>query len=327
MRKTLTAVMLAASLLGLAGCRASQHSAKTTAPRKVQTGSHKKSTVRLNAAKLSPKKTAAAITVYAASKYGGPWQNSLNSARRDRLNIVLRKQSDFPYMNQGLGVAYKISQAGYTMTQSGSGPDGKIIYFYDQQKKLGQASVSQIAQKVNSLDRADQVNKLAASARIIDQRGASQNQGTAKTSLPGDEGLFSVPAQLQGTWYSYSEGKMQRLVITDHSVINGQEEQQLHKQQHDFDFERFEKDKTYMEKTANWGRAVMASAHGIDFMNVQGWTQGAGDGESYGIKNLAGQTALVTASGADFWTDEVFWPTEALARQFAHKKFPDLDYR
>lgn len=58
-----------------------------------------------------------------------------------------------------------------------------------------------------------------------------------------------------------------------------------------------EVDAGLVEKTKNWGRASFRKAHGIEYLNVMGWMQGAGDGTFYGPHTENGQPVLVIAEG------------------------------
>ena len=86
---------------------------------------------------------------------------------------------------------------------------------------------------------------------------------------------------------------------------------------------------SYHKATKNWGMAGMGSqrVHGINYMNVRGWMQEAGDGDFYGLHTENGQSVLVLAQGAGPWVSGVAWKTPQLAQQYKHKKFKDLYYQ
>lgn len=323
MKKTLGVVAAAALCLTLAGCNNATKKANNSASLRVH---HVNYHGNLKAESLSPRQTAAAVLVYAADKYPDDWEDTLNNARSSHLNIMLKNSSQFSYINHGSGVAYWLGSSSiYTLKEKGSGAKNKIVYIFNDQKQLAAASVQKIVSYLNTKKNQDKlVNKLAKRAAI---NGQVNSDRTTKSNLAGDAGLFDVPAGLQGSWYSMDEGKMQKLTITQHSVINGQEEIPLHKMKAGFDFEKMNSDKAYTKKTQSWGRVQMATVSGITYMNVRGWLQGAGDGQSYGLKTLNGQTALVSASGAGPWVDAVYWRDENTARHYAHKKFHNLHYR
>lgn len=279
----------------------------------------------LDAEKLTPRQTAASVTVYAAAKYGSSWQTTLAQAQKGHLTVVLRNSSDFSYIHQGSGVAYQLGENSiYTLRQQGKGAANKFIYLYANQHELNKVSVKEVVRTLNRLPGKDKlVKKLAARTVISSQQTLRSN----KHAVKGDAGLFTIPIELRGTWYSMDEGKMSKLVLTEHSLFDGQEEVELHQMQAGFDFNRVAKNQHYVKQVQDWGRAMIFTSHGIKFMNVRGWLQGAGDGESYGLQELNGQRALISASGAGTWTDSIYWRNEALARQNANKKFKTLVYR
>lgn len=88
-----------------------------------------------------------------------------------------------------------------------------------------------------------------------------------------------------------------------------------------------EVDAGLVEKTKNWGRASFRKAHGIKYLNVMSWMQGAGDGTFYGPHTENGQPVLVIAEGTGLWTNCVAWKSPQLAQQYKHKKFKDLYYQ
>ena len=88
-----------------------------------------------------------------------------------------------------------------------------------------------------------------------------------------------------------------------------------------------EVDAGLVKETKNWGRASFWKAHGIKYLNVMGWMQGAGDGTFYGPHTENGQPVLVIGKGAGLWTNCVAWKSPQLAQQYKHKKFKDLYYQ
>lgn len=67
------------------------------------------------------------------------------------------------------------------------------------------------------------------------------------------------------------------------------------------------------------------------WLNVMGWVQSAGDGESYAVhtEDLDGKSVkvLVAASGAENWVDTVYFPSQDLDDQYGDQQFDDLNYR
>lgn len=173
-------------------------------------------------------------------------------------------------------------------------------------------------------------------AKVVDQRSKSSDAASDETShksnIPADGGLFNVPAQYQGTWYTYpaDDNKLDTIKITQHEIIDGKYVTELHKvdRKVNYDYmEKYAKSKSYLKATKNWGRASFWNLHGIKYLNVMGWMQGAGDGTFYGPHTENGQPVLVIAEGAGLWTNCVAWKSPQLAQQYKHKKFKDLYYQ
>lgn len=157
------------------------------------------------------------------------------------------------------------------------------------------------------------------------------------SSIPGDDGVFNMPADMQGTWYSIgkdSDGndKLTTLIIENNRITFKTEGEEdggaiLHKMQANFDMDKYQQDQTYLQKTQNWGRVTQINENGHNMINVRGWLQGAGDGSYYYLTQEKGQTVLVEGSGAAAWTDSVFWRNRNDATNNADTKFDDLHYR
>ena len=332
----ISVILIAA--LALAGC--AQNQKTKSSPRKSSSTtkvSKKKVTQvgHLKANDLSPQKTVAVVTAYAGKRYAGDWNKALNDAQDNGLEVDLKNQTDYDYMKDGSGVAYLVSDdAGYTLKQV----DGENTYYlYGDKKELASVTMKQMIDYLNKLDSDKLVNDLAKNAKVVDQRsdsdGSTNDTATKKSNLPGDKGLSNVPAELQGTWYTVDGSKLTTIKIGQNKIDtdNGKYVQELHKIDPDFfkNHKYYQMPKSYQKATKNWGMAGMMDqrVHGINFMNVRSWMQGAGDGEYYGVHTENGQQVVVIASGAELWTEAVAWKTTQLAKQYKDKKFKDLYYQ
>lgn len=161
---------------------------------------------------------------------------------------------------------------------------------------------------------------------------------TQKSNIAGDEGLFDIPADMQGTWYSadhfYDKNNTQLNTITigqhtiSYKIDDQSETTTIHKMAKDFDFTnlKYLRDDQYVTTTRHWGRSYIADIDGDRVLNVRSWLQGAGDGDYYYLKSENGQTVLVTAHGAGVWADAVYWRDEASARKYANRVFDNIRY-
>lgn len=321
--------------LALTGCSQNQKTKPSPSKSNSTTKVSKKKVTKvghLKANDLSPQKTVAVVTAYAGKRYAGDWNEALNKAKDNGLEVDLKNQADYDYMKDGSGVAYLVSaDASYTLKQV----DGENTYYlYGDKKELASVTMKQMIDYLNKRDSDKLVNDLAENAKVVDQRSDSDDDtNTAKKSnLPGDKGLFNVPSALQGTWYTAYGSKLTTIKIEQNKIItdNGNA-QELHKIDPAFfkNHEYYQMPKSYQKVTKDWGMAGMLDqrVHGINFMNVRSWMQGAGDGEYFGVHTENGQQVLVIASGAEIWTEAVAWKTPQLAKQYKNKKFKDLYYQ
>lgn len=84
------------------------------------------------------------------------------------------------------------------------------------------------------------------------------------------------------------------------------------------------------EATKNWSRTSFWDCHGMHWLNIQGWCQGAGDGSFFAVhtETIDGKKVkvLVQAGGATIATDAVYYQTQSLAHQNKDTEFDDLHY-
>ena len=155
---------------------------------------------------------------------------------------------------------------------------------------------------------------------------------TQKSNIAGDEGLFDIPADMQGTWYT-ADGASDSLSIStitiDKHRISYQSQGEsgtviLHKMTKDFDFSNYIQDQSYQDATKNWCRTNMINYRGRRVLHTYGWLQGAGAGNYYYLAQEEGQTVLVSASGAGMWADAIYWKDQASAQKNANKSFSDI---
>lgn len=288
---------------------------------------------------LTPQMTVAVVTTYAAKKYPDEWANALQKARMHGLQVNLKNQADYSYMTNGSGVAYMVDKdVGYTLTQQDNSQPQ--FYIYANQKELTSISMKQMVDYLNHHNGEAVVKSLVKEAKVADQRseGSDNNQNNSK--VPGDLGYYHIPTSMQGTWYGYSEdsNKISVMTISDHEISDSvsKYKTELHKPDFKVIGKYMDGNKipsSYQKVTKNWGRVKWEHAHGghevdpINWMNVRGWLQDAGDGEYYGLTQEHGQTVLVSAHGAGIWADSVYWKNPDLAKKFKNEKFKNLHYQ
>lgn len=289
----------------------------------------------LSSRNISPQKTVAVIVAYAGKRYPAQWGTALKAAKEDGLQVNLKNQSVYPYMKQGSGVAYMVnSNLGYTLKQI---DNENRVYLFAGQKQIGSALIKQMVYYLNHHNSEKTVNALTKKAKVNDERNNEQSASDSnKTNLPGDEGPFNMPTAIQGTWFGYrpNTNKLTLINIGPHefswkSGSDGSTEV-LHKMNPNFlnKIDPNKLPKSYQKATQNWCRAsfVPKKVRNINWVNISGWLQTAGDGEYYGLHTEEGQTVLVSAHGAGIWADTVYWRSPALARQYKDKEFKGLGW-
>lgn len=331
-------VLVTVAALTLAGCSPKKAEISHSKPKKSSTRVTvvNKKVGHLKSNNLSPQQTVSIVVTYAGKKYPAKWGTALKNAQNSGLKVNLKNQSEYSYMNDGSGVAYMITDSlGYTLKQEGT---TNQIYLFADNKELASVSIAQMANYLNHHDGEQVVKKLAGTAQINDDRNEgsdsannSANSKNQKSNVQGDAGLVDVPADLQGTWYGYPEdsNKMDVVKFDQHNISYNGKVSELHKidgkffEHHDW----FKMPKSYKNATKNWGMTYISKpVHGITWLNLRSWMQGAGDGEYYGIYREQDQQVMIGAHGAGMWADTVYWQTPALAKQYKGKKFSNLDY-
>ncbi|WP_308555573.1 hypothetical protein [uncultured Lactobacillus sp.] len=333
------ALLFAATALGLSACsNSNQNSGKPSNNKNANSKiiKHKSSSSSntkpgtLSADQIGPKENVSIITIYAARKYGNGWQKVLDNAKDSSLNASLESRSSASGDYRGQGYIYQVSAGKsssdtcYTISGDGS---SQIIYLYQGDKYLGSSTVGEIVDYLNKLNCDDEVKSLMNNVQIgtqsnddQDSDGDDSGSGRKKSNVPGDEGVFTTPTDIRGTWYGT---EIKELTIGAHTISgNGSGTTQLHKQDPNFS----DKDKlssASARHAKDFGAANMRNLDGFNFMVVAGWTQIDGSRGMYAAHTENGQPVLlIVSSGGGL--QEILWKTPQLAHKYAHTKFSDL---
>lgn len=159
-------------------------------------------------------------------------------------------------------------------------------------------------------------------ANII--KGQSATAPTSSSQSNSQKTASIVPAALKRTWYGYDDdGKLNTVTITDDTLTAGGSKIYLHTRDNNID-------PSQEPQHDDWGNASMGNIRGIDFLNVKGWNQTAGDGEYYGVKqeNVARQNidVMVEAGGAGAWCSQTYYASVDLAKKQQGQKYDDITY-
>ena len=252
----------------------------------------------LSANDISPQENVALITVYAANKYRG--------------------QGYIYEVNAG-----KDLQTRYTLQGNGS---SQKIFLYQDERYLGTATVEQIVRFLNEINCDAEISHLqkkvtiggSSSSNASATDDSKNDAQTNKSDIPGDAGIFTVPANYRGVWYS-NDSKME---LTAHSMIVNGDKTQLHHQASNFS-EKQRQSRDIQDKTMHIAAANMTNINGFSGIFIAGWCQFAGEKTVYALHQEKGQPVLLEIGTAGGLHD-VMWRSPQLARKYAHTKFADL---
>ena len=323
---------MATAALGLTACSANKSTSKAkdaSSKNKSTLIVHKhKAKGTLSANNISPQENVALITVYAANKYRGAWQNTLKNAEQDALNVsLIQRDDDVNY--RGQGYIYEVSagknlQTRYTLQGDGS---SQKIFLYQGEHYLGAATVEEIVQFLNKLNSDSEISRLqkkvtiggssSSNASAADKSKADDAK-TNKSDIPGDVGIFTVPANYRGVWYS-NDSKMELMA---HSMIVNGDKTQLHHQASNFS-EKQRQSRDIQDKTMHIAAANMTNINGFSGIYIAGWCQNAGEKTVYALHQEKGQPVLLII-GTGGGLHDIMWRSPQLAKKYAHTKFADL---
>ena len=305
-----------------------------------------KSNVKVNSDTMSPQEAVSLISTYCGLRYGGNWATMAKEAQKEGLQVNLYPSSKYQLSDGGQGVAYDVTAGGksqglvYTVNN-----DDVNIYqnVKENQKstKLATISKSEMANYVNQEGQGKLVKDLAAKAQVVDQRSGDSNSSSSTNHSGNDHkygrvGTIDVPSEMQGTWYSADNDADSTITFEPHSYTYSDGDNsgtiQLYKQDSQFgEDEDNYTNEDVQNATKNWGKVSYLNIDGERWLNVRGWTQSAGDGESYAVKTetVDGKQVkvLVVGGGAGNWVEGIYYQSKDMAQQNADKKFDDLNYQ
>lgn len=330
--KKLSVLLMATAALSLTACSANKATPKaksSSSKSKTTLIVHKhKSQGTLSDSDISPQENVALITVYAANKYRGVWQSTLRNTEQNALNVSLIKR-DGNANYRGQGYIYEVNagkdlQARYTLQGDGS---SQMIFLYQGEHYLGAATVEQIVQYLNRINCDSEISRLQKKVAIggtttnnssDSDKSKDDDIKTNNSDIPGDAGIFTIPVNYRGIWYS-SDSKMQ---LTAHSMIMNGDKTELHHQSPNFS-DKQKQNHDIQDKTEHIAAANMTNFNGISGIYTAGWCQSDGEKTVYAIHQEKGQPVLLEIGTAGGLHD-IMWRSPQLAKKYAHTKFDDL---
>lgn len=300
-KKILAIICMIATVLSLSACgqNSTNHSNKAEKTDNTQ----KQMPEKLVVNKLTQSEQASTITVYAAMKYKGKWQQIYKQALKKRLNVSIKSQTGFSHIFKRKGYIYQISSNNseqdnfYTLNKD-------KVTFFKHNKKIAVADFDKIVAYLNEQKKANIVKKLAAKTRM----GARITSD--KYGVKGDDGFAFIPKTLRGIWYN-KKGK--KLVITAHTI----EGEEIHR------ISTSEVTTESFRQTKHWARARIENINGINCYHVQ--SLGAQNfGFLYTIQKEGKNVTVVTYSVDTGDYLDSYWKSTIIAKNNVNAKFKSL---
>lgn len=294
---------------------------------------------KLDAEKLTPQESGSLITFYCADRFGGEWSNLLQAGQNGSLTITLHKTSDYEFKQPGSGYAYEAAVSGQTGTTYYT-LSGSTFYFYQGVKVagsgsfLGQATKQEMADYIVKKGQMTEFRQLAKKVKIVDKSSQTQRLSDGRT------GYFAIPAEMQGTWYSasdYDDETTHTKYVFGQSTIFTQDDKYnrnghtttLYTRAANYKAPDYPSEEQ-INRAEGWGLPRIVQYKGINYLNVMGWYQSAGNGSYFAVhtENIDGNDVqvLVCAGGAGVWVDEIAYRSQAMAEKMQDHQFDDLNY-
>ncbi len=301
-KKILATFCLIATAAGLTAC--SQKKQINHQNMEKSSVAQKQAPTRLIVKELGDKEKASAITIYGAMNYKGAWQTAYKDAVKNHLSISVKNRTGFSWIKQGRGFINEVTGNGREHNAFYTSK-GDTIYFYNEKRKLGSASLEEITSYLNKRDQFTVVQKLAANTTL------AASVTSNKYGVKGDDGLALVPVKLRGTWYNY---KGEKLTATAHT-INDEEIHQI---------SNSGIAATSLAQTKKWARARIEDINGLNCYHVR--TLNSQDfGLLYSVQKSGENTAVVTYSVATGHYTATYWKSTKIAREHRHAEFRTLN--
>ena len=298
-KKILVLIFLIATALNLSAC--SQNS--TQHDKSVDNNTQKQVSKNLTANKLTKTSQASAITIYAAMKYKGKWQDAYKQAVKNHLSISIKSKTGFSRIFKGQGYIYQVTGNGkeqntfYTLKKD-------EVSFFNHKKKIATVSLNSILTFLNDHQKSEEVKRLSAKT-VLGARITSNKYG-----VKGDAGLAYIPKKLRGIWYN-KKGK--KLVITAHTI----EGEEIHR------ISTAVVTTESFQQTKHWARARIENINGIDCYHIQ--SLGAQNfGFLYTVQKNGRNPAVVTYSVDTGDYLDSYWKSTTIAKNNVNAEFKSL---
>lgn len=243
-KKNVSKLMIAGLALLLAGCGTQEASKSQDSGNAASSSSllATKSSEKMSADNLSPQQSVSLVAAYAGNKYGNDWASMTKNAEKQGLKVNLYPTSKYKLSDNGQGVAYDVTAGGkstgliYTINND----DVNIYQNVKAGKtsnKLATVSKQDMVKYVNDKGQAKLVGNLAKNAQVVDKRAESagtSSNGDTTSHQYGREGKVTVPAEMQGTWYSADYDSNSTITFGKNTITNDGSTSYIYKQNSSF---------------------------------------------------------------------------------------------
>lgn len=162
------------------------------------------------------------------------------------------------------------------------------------------------------------------------------SSSSSTQSSEDSEGYVTTPEAMRGTWYSYFDGNMDKLVVSEYEMTFtynlGKEESTRHiilyknLTNKSLDNNTSETEK---ESKKDWYSGWYEDYNGIKFLRTRGmFEQGPGEHFAAHTEVIDGQQVpiVITGQGPNGMAGFIYYPNEELAKQQEKVKYDDLDH-
>lgn len=196
---------------------------------------------------------------------------------------------------------------------------------------------SSSSKKKHSEKKKESSSEKESSSSSLSSEVSSSSSTQSSEDLGEDRGGYvTTPEAMRGTWYSYFDGNMDKLVVSEYEMTFtynlGKEESTRHiilyknliNKSLDNNASETEK-----ESKKDWYSGWYEDYNGIKFLRTRGmFEQGPGEHFAAHTEVIDGQQVpiVITGQGPNGMAGFIYYPNEELAKQQEKVKYDDLDH-
>ena len=211
------------------------------------------------------------------------------------------------------------------------------------ENKSSASSKAELVKSSSSKKKHSEKEKTTSSKKESSTSSLSSEESSSSSTQSSEDmgedrgGYVTTPEAMRGTWYSYFDGNMNKLVVSEYEMTFtynlGKEESTRHiilyknLTNKSLDNNTSETEK---ESKKDWYSGWYEDYNGIKFLRTRSmFEQGPGEHFSTHEEEINGQKVplVLYGFGANDATDLVYYPSEDLAKQQSDVKYGDIDYK